>query len=310
MNIFERIKTLPLDKRTKGSLFEKISKHLLKEKDTANDYKEISLWNDWKLRGNESDCGIDLVIETHKGEFIAVQCKFHESKINLGSLSTFFTKVQSGIGDIRFSKGIIITSSELGPKAEKELNQISKNKPIDLIEAQDFKDSNIDWGKITLTQTQEELPHHLKKEPRPHQEEAIKATKKYFKNSNHTRGKLIMACGTGKTFTSLKILESITSKTSTVLFLAPSIALVAQTFREYASQKTDPFVACIVCSDTKAGKNQDDVSYKELPIKPSTNAEDILFAYEKAKDEKKRLIIFSTYQSAIRLKEAQKQGLE
>ncbi|WP_270983288.1 type ISP restriction/modification enzyme [Campylobacter helveticus] len=310
MNIFERIKTLPLDKRTKGSLFEKISKHLLKEKDTANDYKEISLWNDWKLRGNESDCGIDLVIETHKGEFIAVQCKFHESKINLGSLSTFFTKVQSGIGDIRFSKGIIITSSELGPKAEKELNQIRKNKPIDLIEAQDFKDSNIDWGKITLTQMQEELPHHLKKEPRPHQEEAIKATKEYFKNSNHTRGKLIMACGTGKTFTSLKILESITSKTSTVLFLAPSIALVAQTFREYASQKTDPFVACIVCSDTKAGKNQDDVSYKELPIKPSTNAEDILFAYEKAKDEKKRLIIFSTYQSAIRLKEAQKQGLE
>ncbi len=96
-----------------------------------------------------------------------------------------------------------------------------------------------------------------------------------------------------------------------VLFLAPSIALVGQTFREYCTQRSNPFVACIVCSDSKSGQSDnDDVSFAELSIAPSTNTQDILKSYEKAKKEKKCLIIFSTYQSALKIKEAQSLGLE
>lgn len=310
-DIFNKIEKLSLDKRTKGSMFEKVSKHLLKEKDTAGNYKEISLWSDWKYRGNQIDCGIDLVIETFKGEFIAVQCKFHQSKIHLKQLSTFYTKLQSGIGDVKFSSGIIVTTSELSDEAEKERRQISEknHKPIVLIQAEDFTQSNIDWDKIDLFQSNQELPLHLKKKPKAHQIEAINATKEYFKDSHRTRGKLIMACGTGKTFTSLRILEEMTQKSSVILFLAPSIALVSQTFREYCSQKTDPFIACIVCSDNKTGKDKDDISYSELPMMPSTKVEDILSAYKTAQTQQKRFIIFATYQSTMRLKEAQSQGL-
>ncbi|EJB43244.1 hypothetical protein HPHPA9_1167 [Helicobacter pylori Hp A-9] len=120
-----------------------------------------------------------------------------------------------------------------------------------------------------------------------------------------------MACGTGKTYTSLKIMETLDPKIT--LFLAPSIALLSQTFREYAQEKSEPFYASIVCSDDKVGssKNEDndDINFSELPLKPSTRLEDILSVYEKAQKENKRFIIFSTYQSALRIKEAQEAGL-
>ncbi len=125
-----------------------------------------------------------------------------------------------------------------------------------------------------------------------------------------------MACGTGKTYTSLKIMEALDPKI--MLFLAPSIALLSQTFREYAQEKSEPFYASIVCSDDKVGKGKknksdddtDDIKFSELPIKPSTRLEDILSVYEKAQKENKRFIIFSTYQSALRIKEAQEAGLK
>ncbi|GAA9696401.1 DEAD/DEAH box helicase family protein [Helicobacter pylori] len=120
-----------------------------------------------------------------------------------------------------------------------------------------------------------------------------------------------MACGTGKTYTSLKIMESLDPKIT--LFLAPSIALLSQTFREYAQEKSDPFYASIVCSDDKVGQSKnednDDIKFSELPIKASTRLKDILSVYEKAQKENKRFIIFSTYQSALRIKEAQEAGL-
>ncbi|GAA8848823.1 DEAD/DEAH box helicase family protein [Helicobacter pylori] len=120
-----------------------------------------------------------------------------------------------------------------------------------------------------------------------------------------------MACGTGKTYTSLKIMEALEPKIT--LFLAPSIALLSQTFREYAQEKSEPFYASIVCSDDKVGKSKDedndDINFSELPLKPSTRLKDILSTYEKAQKENKRFIIFSTYQSALRIKEAQEAGL-
>ncbi|GAA9971842.1 DEAD/DEAH box helicase family protein [Helicobacter pylori] len=124
-----------------------------------------------------------------------------------------------------------------------------------------------------------------------------------------------MACGTGKTYTSLKIMEALDPKIT--LFLAPSIALLSQTFREYAQEKNEPFYASIVCSDDKVGKGKknkndddtDDINFSELPNKPSTRPEDILSVCELAQKENKRFIIFSTYQSALRIKEAQEVGL-
>ncbi|GAA9138552.1 hypothetical protein Taitung73_05540 [Helicobacter pylori] len=314
--IKEKLQAIP-NNALKGSWFEKVSKRFLKEHDSADEYESIDLWNDWELRGKESDRGIDMVITTASKEYIAVQCKFHQDSVSLNDLSTFLSKLQSGVGEIGFKKGIIISTSNLSSNALKEIEQIRKSKGIDIVEIseEDFIYSQIDWEKFDPTQTQGELPLCDKKKPHPHQTEAIKATKEYFLDPKNTRGKLIMACGTGKTYTSLKIMESLEPKIT--LFLAPSIALLSQTFREYAQEKSEPFYASIVCSDDKVGKGKknkndddaDDINFSELPLKPSTRLEDILSVHEKAQKENKRFIIFSTYQSALRIQEAQEAGL-
>ncbi len=311
--IKEKLQAIP-NLRHKGSLFEKISKQFLQEHDSANEYESIELWGDWELRGKESDRGIDMVVTTTSKEYIAVQCKYHQNNISLNDIATFLTQLQSGVGEVRFKKGIIISTSNLSSNALKAIEQIRSNGmgiDIDKITEEDFIYSQIDWEKLDPMQTQDEIPLCDKKKPRPHQTEAINATKEYFSDPKNARGKLIMACGTGKTYTSLKIMESLDPKIT--LFLAPSIALLSQTFREYAQEKSDPFYASIVCSDDKVGQSKnednDDIKFSELPIKPSTRLEDILSVHEKAQKENKRFIIFSTYQSALRIKEAQEAGL-
>ncbi len=311
--IKEKLQAIP-NLRHKGSLFEKISKQFLQEHDSANEYESIDLWYDWELRGKERDKGIDIVITTSNKEYIAVQCKFHQNNISLNDISTFLTQLQSGVGEVRFKKGIIISTSNLTSEALKAIEQIRSTGmgiDIDEITEEDFIYSRIDWEKFDPTKTEDEIPLCDKKRPRPHQTEAIEKTKEYFSDPKNARGKLIMACGTGKTYTSLKIMEALDPKIT--LFLAPSIALLSQTFREYAQEKSEPFYASIVCSDDKTGKSKnednDDIKFSELPLKASTRLEDILSVYEKAQKENKRFIIFSTYQSALRIKEAQEAGL-
>ncbi|MFP6088177.1 type ISP restriction/modification enzyme [Helicobacter pylori] len=311
--IKEKLHAIP-NLRHKGSWFEKVSRRFLIEHDSANEYESIKLWGDWEGRGNKGDRGIDMVITTASKEYIAVQCKFHQNSISYNDISTFLSQLQAGVGEVRFKKGIIISTSKLTRAALEEIEQIRSvgmDIDIDIISEEDFIYSRIDWEKFDPTKTQDELPLCDKKKPRSHQIEAINATKEYFSDPKNARGKLIMACGTGKTYTSLKIMESLDPKIT--LFLVPSIALLSQTFREYAQEKSEPFYASIVCSDDKVGssKNEDndDINFSELPIKPSTRLEDILSVYEKAQKENKRFIIFSTYQSALRIKEAQEAGL-
>ncbi|WQW61565.1 DEAD/DEAH box helicase [Helicobacter pylori] len=311
--IKEKLQAIP-NLRHKGSLFEKISKQFLQEHDSANEYESIDLWYDWELRGKERDKGIDIVITTSNKECIAVQCKFHQNSISLNDISTFLTQLLSGVGEVRFKKGIIISTSNLTSEALKAIEQIRSTGmgiDIDEITEEDFIYSRIDWEKFDPTKTEDEIPLCDKKRPRPHQMEAINATKEYFSDPKNARGKLIMACGTGKTYTSLKIMEALDPKIT--LFLAPSIALLSQTFREYAQEKSEPFYASIVCSDDKTAQSKnednDDIKFSELPLKPSTRLEDILSVHEKAQKENKRFIIFSTYQSALRIKEAQEAGL-
>ncbi|GAA7415949.1 hypothetical protein ID0985_07600 [Helicobacter pylori] len=252
--IKEKLQKIP-NQRHKGSLFEKISMRFLKEHDSANEYESIKLWSEWELNNNEGDRGIDMVITTTSKEYIAVQCKFHQDKISLNKIVTFLHKLRSGVGEVRFKKGIIISTSDLTKNAEAEIEQIrSTGMGIDIkeITEEDFLYSQIDWEKFDPEQSESEFPLCDKKTPRKHQKEAIEATKEYFSDPKNTRGKLIMACGTGKTYTSLKIMESLDPKIT--LFLTPSIALLSQTFREYAQEKSEPFYASIVCSDDKVGK--------------------------------------------------------
>ncbi|WP_375702480.1 DEAD/DEAH box helicase family protein, partial [Bartonella sp. AA89HNZF] len=146
------------------------------------------------------------------------------------------------------------------------------------------------------------------KEPRPHQEEAIKKVCEGLKEAD--RGKLIMACGTGKTFTSLKIAETIAGTGKRVLFLVPSLALVSQTIREWTLDTEVPLRSFAVCSDTKVGKrrkNQDDIvgmETSDLVLPATTDAKALAKeACENLADA--MTVIFSTYHSIQVISDAQ-----
>src|SRR5690606_24222467 len=112
-------------------------------------------------------------------------------------------------------------------------------------------DSPIDWGQFSLSNLKN-LKLKKKKELREHQREALAAVATGFAEAD--RGKLIMACGTGKTFTALRAMEAEVPDNGRVLFLAPSISLVGQSLREWTAEAMEPFHAFAVCSDTKVGK--------------------------------------------------------
>lgn len=98
-----------------------------------------------------------------------------------------------------------------------------------------------------------------------------------------------MACGTGKTFTSLKIAEQFSKENNLILFLIPSISLLSQILREWTAESEVNFHSIAVCSDTKLGTNKRksqtddraDITVNDLAFPPTTNAQDIIESYQK-----------------------------
>src|SRR4051812_46639554 len=71
----------------------------------------------------------------------------------------------------------------------------------------DLQESPIQWGAFA---SRGEVVLADKKRLRQHQEDALREVRAGLSEAD--RGKLIMACGTGKTFTSLKIAEDLVGK--------------------------------------------------------------------------------------------------
>lgn len=123
-----------------------------------------------------------------------------------------------------------------------------------------------------------------------------------------------MACGTGKTFTALKIAEMSVPDGGQVLFLVPSISLISQTLGEWSAQQERPLSLFAVCSDPKVGikKNEEeDISAHDLKCPAHTNARRLVkeISLMRTKEKKNVTVIFSTYQSIEVIHDAQQLGL-
>jgi predicted helicase len=168
----------------------------------------------------------------------------------------------------------------------------------------DLEKSPIDWSSFDLYKM-DDIRLKPKKITRMHQHEAIIAAINGYKK--HDRGKIIMACGTGKTYTSLRLAEKITPQGGLILFLAPSISLVSQTLREWTAESLNPINAFVVCSDSKVGRNNDDIRLHDLAYPPTTNPQKLVKAIKTIilNNQRSRIVIFSTYQSIQSVADAQ-----
>ncbi|PIP91226.1 MAG: damage-inducible protein [Bdellovibrionales bacterium CG12_big_fil_rev_8_21_14_0_65_38_15] len=311
-DLLEQYTDLIVNQRDKGTSFERLMKSYLQLDPLYQDqYKNVFMWGEWPHRASGQDHGIDLVAEGHDGGFTAIQCKFYSSsyQIQKGDIDSFFTESgKTFLVDGKrksFSQRIIIsTSDNWSAPAEKALD--GQTIPVIRVHVRELEKSPIDWSKFSLEKP-ESLSLKDKKRLRPHQKEAIDKILNGYKE--HDRGKLIMACGTGKTFTSLKLAENIAQNGEKILFLVPSISLLSQTLREWTAESETPFHAFSVCSDSKVGKHSEDISKHDLAIPASTDTASLLKGLEKVKNDNKMIVIFSTYQSIDVISKAQKKGL-
>ncbi len=313
-DLLEQYNELIINQRDKGTSFEKLMKSYFETEPLYQDqYKKVYMWSEFAKahKMNAQDMGIDLVAEGHDGEFTAIQCKFYAAnyQVQKADIDSFFTesgkKFEVDGKKRSFAQRIIIsTSDKWSPPAEKALED--QTIPVIRIGVGNLEESSIDWSKFILNKP-DVLVQKEKKKPRPHQVEAINKVMAGFKD--HNRGKLIMACGTGKTFTALKIAEKITNKNGMVLFLVPSISLLSQTLKEWTIESEDPFHAFAVCSDSKVGKNKEDMSKHDLAIPASTDTTSLIKGLERVRKDKKMVVIFSTYQSIDVVAKAQGKGL-
>ncbi len=312
--VFEEFRKYSDSTRQKGDLFEKfIKKYLLTDPLYADVLSDVWLWMEWPGRGSKVDTGIDLIaLEKETGDYWAIQCKFFSSNhtIEKNDIDSFLSasgkKFSIDDEEKSFSKRFIVSSTNnWGRNAE---DAIANQKiPVTRLRLNDLANAPIDWSKFSIEKP-DTLKLSLKKTPRPHQKKAIEDVLAKFKEYN--RGKLIMACGTGKTFTSLKIAEEITHGKGTVLFLVPSISLLSQTLREWSAEASNLLYCIAVCSDTKVSKNSEDISTVDLALPASTDPKKIAEQYRLYHKKKGLIVLFSTYQSIDVVAKAQKSGLD
>lgn len=297
--------------REKGTLFEKIAKIYFKNEPTyKNLFSDVWLLNEVpeEYAIPKKDTGVDLVARNEAtGDLTAIQAKFYDNKIYKRHIDSFLAE----LGKSYYSDGIIVYSLDsLSSNADEAINQLSK--PVAQIGLSDLRNSQVDWESFIPSRPNEVKVKNVKK-TRPYQNEAIDLTIDYFKEND--RGQLIMAPGTGKTFTSLKLVEKMAKQTNketfNVLYLVPSIQLLSQTLIGWNNDTELSMHSFAVTSDRNASKkkNADELSAKDIGFPATTDSDKLLSNYKKIENNQRDLtVVYSTYQSIEVLHEAQEKG--
>ena len=316
--------------RDKGYRFERLMQAYLKTTTLyANLFEEVWLWTEFPFHDQfgGKDTGIDLVARTVEGEYWAIQCKCYAANafINKPDVDTFLStsgkRFETESGMTGFVQRLwISTTNKWNSTAEQTIR--NQNPPVTRLNLIDLENDDVDWNSLEqgiFGMASRSKPFAI----REHQQQAIDQTHAYFKIDEatgqpaHTRGKLIMACGTGKTFTSLRIAENETGGRGLVLFLVPSIALLGQTLRSWLQQALEPMMAVCICSDPQVSKqteknDNDTTSVVDLALPASTDVPSIVKQLQHARRHNAEglTVVFSTYQSIDVISRAQQQLLK
>lgn len=314
-NLVHQINELAETQRDRGTYFEYLASAYFQNEPTyQNEFKNVWMLADVPEEFGipKVDLGVDLVAEKFTGELVAIQAKFYHHSIQKSNIDSFLGE----LGKDYYESGIIVASTDKwGKNAEKALADRSDVVRIGL---SDLRNSQIDWSKFSF-ETPEVVTVKAKKKLRYYQESAIQSALNHF--TENDRGQLIMAPGTGKTFTSLKIAEAMARDASkeqyTILYLVPSIQLLTQTLRGWNNDTEMTMSSMAVTSDRNASRGSVKQDESNLTIKASdigypatTSSKKVVENYLElmTRPKKELLVVFGTYQSIDVLGEAQKEG--
>ena len=314
-NLVNQINELAETQRDRGTYFEYLARAYFKNEPTyQNEFKNVWMLADVPEEFGipKVDLGVDLVAEMYTGELVAIQAKFYNHTIQKSNIDSFLGE----LGKDYYESGIIVASTDKwGKNAEKALADRSDVIRIGL---SDLRNSQIDWSKFSF-ESPELVTVKAKKKLRYYQESAIQSALNYFREND--RGQLIMAPGTGKTFTSLKIAEAMAREASkeqyTILYLVPSIQLLTQTLRGWNNDTEMTMSSMAVTSDRNASRGSVKQDESNIAIKASdigypatTSSKKVVENYLElmTRPKKELLVVFGTYQSIDVLGKAQKDG--
>ncbi|TPR97816.1 DEAD/DEAH box helicase [Acinetobacter baumannii] len=308
-DLINTYKTTAKTEREKGTYFELLCiKYFENEPYYADLFSKVQTYTEWAKEQELSgkDTGIDLVATTKDGEFHAIQCKLYDAdrKVTKAEIDSFLAAASKTY----FKRRIIVsTTHDWSDNALATLE--NQDPPVTKIDLDTLAQSAIDWS---LFAEKKEVVFKPKKELRDHQKAALANVKAGLYEQKLERGKLIMACGTGKTFTSLKIAEACAGKGKRVLFLVPSLSLLSQTLTEWTQESTTPLHSYAVCSDTEVGKKKNATAIDavttlehELQYPATTDAKKLAENVEKHHDDEHMTVVFSTYHSINTVSDAQ-----
>jgi predicted helicase len=321
--ILEKYRTISFSERDKGQRFEHLMQaFLLTDPGYAFQFRKVWFWNDFPGKNDLGglDTGIDLVAVTHSNEYWAIQCKCFQEKaiINKPAVDSFLATSSRQFKDedlqmVGFSQRLwISTTNNWGPNAREAIK--NQNPKVSTLSLQELLEARVDWEKMEQG-IHGEQARTEKKKLYPHVLEVRDKVCDYFQENE--RGRLIMACGTGKTMTSLKIAEKYTDNKGSILFLVPSIALIGQTLREWTSQADEPINPICICSDPEITRSKtigdmDLTSIVDLAWPASTDPKYVLKQFQHFREAEKpgMTVVFSTYQSIDVISKAQSVLLE
>ena len=295
-------------KSAKGRVFEEFCGAFFRtDPFWADRFDQVWLWQAWPGRKGEADSGVDLVARQRSdGALVAIQCKFYAPSTTIAQ--SHLAKFLSVLGRPEFASGMFVstTTRPWSPRAVEQCARFGKH--VAVFGVDHFEESAVDWSAFRIERPLE-LKLEPKKELRPHQCVAIDSVVGGL--AEHDRGQLIMACGTGKTFTSLRLAERLVGAGGTVLFLVPSINLLSQSVKAWAVDATLPLTTLAVCSDTRAGQRRidEDASPNDLVFPASTDADGLGAAYAASACAEAMTVVFSTYQSIDVIGDCQRVGL-
>ena len=317
VQLLNTFRTTAQTEREKGTYFERLVKTYLQQEPSYQDLfgGQVYLWEEWRKHCMQQgqpdpgvDAGIDLVaVEATKDNprIFAVQAKFYAEDAKL-SKAAGIDSFLSAMGKAPFTNGLLVLTTFKATEHVINLVQ-GRDKPVNIISLSDLEASLIDWSQYLPEAPAVTL--RSKKALRPHQQSALNATLTGF--ARESRGKLIMACGTGKTFTSLKIAEAYAGAGKRVLFLVPSLSLLSQTLTEWTQESVTPLHSFAVCSDSDVGKKKggDDFEMQvhELRYPATTDPARLALEMGKRHDDAHMSVVFSTYHSIDTISTAQKE---
>ncbi|WP_286959386.1 DEAD/DEAH box helicase [Arsenicicoccus sp. UBA7492] len=308
--VLDQLRGMATSEHDKGSMLERLLLQYLRTDPLwTEQFDDVWLWQDWPGRQGRPDTGIDLVAkDALTGGMVAIQSKFYApgTTVSKPDVDTFL----SASGGSAFKRRIIVSTTDKWNSHARSTIE-DQAVPVTVIGLPDLEAADLDWDSFTWDRP-DQLPTKSDDKPlRPYQREAIAAVTEGLQA--HDRGKLIMACGTGKTFTSLRLAEQIAGPGTTVLFLVPSISLLSQTLREWSAAAEVPLAPIAVCSDTKAtarsGATSEDIRASDLALPSTTNTDELINRIRSAQAKTDRMtVVFSTYQSIDVIHRAQKAG--